>query len=285
MDSIATSIAPRRRGRPASANAEQGDVQSLDRAMGLLELLAGGEGLALSDLARRAELPPSTVHRLLTTLHRRGLVGHDADAGLWTVGAGLFRIGSAYLRIRKLPEIARPIIRALLVEVEETVNVSMLDENELVCVAQAESHAPVRAFFRLGRKLPIHASGAGKAILAAAPEAVQTRLLGTAPLPRFTENTICLRGALQKDLAAIRARGWAIDDEEHTLGMRCVSAVILNERGEPAGAVSISAPTVRMPSDRLQALGGRVGETGVMLSNMYSGQAGLEERRLRHLGG
>jgi IclR family transcriptional regulator, acetate operon repressor len=274
LDSIEASIAPRRRGRPASANAEHGDVQSLDRAIGLLELLANGEGLVLSEVARRAELPPSTVHRLLMTLHRRGLVGHDGDGGLWTVGAGLFRIGSAYLRIRKLPEIARPIIRALLIEVGETVNVSMLDANELVCVAQAESHAAVRAFFRLGRRLPIHASGAGKAILAAGDAALETRLLGTAPLERFTPNTICSRAALFKELAATRARGWAIDDEEHTLGMRCVSAVILNEWAEPAGAISISAPTVRMPSERLTELGTRVKETAATLSAMYSGHGG-----------
>lgn len=270
MDSIEASISPRRRGRPASANAEHSDVQSLDRAIGLLELLANGEGLVLSDVARRAELPPSTVHRLLMTLHRRGLVGHDA--GLWTVGAGLFRIGSAYLRIRKLPEIARPILHALLIEVGETVNVSMLDANELVCVAQAESHAAVRAFFRLGLRLPIHASGGGKAILAAGGEALETRLLGNAPLERFTANTVCSRPALFKELAAIRARGWAIDDEEHTLGMRCVSAVILNEWAEPAGAVSISAPTVRMPAGRLIELGARVKETAATLSRMYSGR-------------
>ncbi len=264
---------PRRRGRPASVNAEAGEVQSLDRAVALLELLAAGEGLLLSDLARRAELPPSTAHRLLTTLHRRGLVGHEEGTGLWTVGAGLFRIGSAYLRIRKLPDIARPIIRALLLEVEETVNVSMLDQNELVCVTQAESHAPVRAFFRLGRRLPVHASAAGKAILAAGGPELQQRLLDAAPWERFTKNTHPSRAALMKDVAEVVTRGWAIDDEELTLGMRCVSAVILNEWSEPAGAVSISAPTVRMPIVRLAVLGGKVKATALKLSRMFSGQA------------
>lgn len=209
------------------------------------------------------------------TLHQRGLVGHDADAGLWTIGAGLFRIGAAYLRVRKLPEIARPIIRALLIDVEETVNVSMLDGNELVCVAQAESHAPVRAFFRLGRRLPIHASAAGKAILAAGDEAMQAALVGPPPFERFTANTRCTRAVLAKDVAATRERGWAIDDEEHTLGMRCVSAVILNESAEPAGALSISAPTVRMPSQTVFELGAKVRQAAATLSGLYSGkQAG-----------
>src|SRR5947209_2475771 len=109
LDTVADPPSARRRGRPASANSEAGDVQSLDRAVALLEVLANEEGLALSEVARRAQLPPSTVHRLLATLHRRGLVGHEVETGLWTVGAGLFRVGSAYLRVRKLPDIARPI--------------------------------------------------------------------------------------------------------------------------------------------------------------------------------
>lgn len=271
-DLIETTPVARRRGRRASPNSEAGDVQSLDRAVSLLELLASGEGLALSDLARRAELPPSTVHRLLNTLHKRGLVGHEAVTGLWTVGVGLFRVGSAYLRIRKLPDIARPIIRALLLEVGETVNVSMLDQSELICVAQAEAHTPVRAFFRLGCRLPVHASGAGKAILAAGTEAFQQRLLGATPLERFTVNTHCGRAALAENLAGVRARGWAIDDEEHTSGMRCVSAVILDEWSEPIGAVSISAPSVRMPPERLAVLGDKVKVTALTLSAMFSGQ-------------
>jgi IclR family acetate operon transcriptional repressor len=262
----------RRRGRPASVTAEPaGEVQSLDRAIALMEVLAGGDGLGLSEVARQAELPPSTVHRLLMTLHRRGLVGHDVETGLWTVGVGLFRIGSAYLRIRKLPDIARPIVRRLLDEVGETVNVTMLDGREVVCVAQAESHAPVRAFFRLGRRLPLHASAAGKVILAAASEPLRARLLDDAPLERFTANTRLSRKALMADVAAAGQRGWAIDDEEHTTGMRCVSAAILNEEAEPAGAISISAPSVRMAPDRMQNLGQRVKETAHVLTGLFSG--------------
>ena len=147
-----TEVAPRRRGRPASGTAAEGgaEVQSLDRAIALLRVVADQDGMALAEIARRAELPVSTVHRLLTTLEKRQLVNHDLSTGLWTVGLGLFRIGSAYLRIRKLPDIGRPVIRRLLHETDETVNLAMFDAMELVVVAQAEAHAPVRAFFRLG---------------------------------------------------------------------------------------------------------------------------------------
>jgi IclR family acetate operon transcriptional repressor len=271
MTEIVTPL--RRRGRPPSSGTSDsgGEVQSLDRAMGLLEILAAGEGSPLSEVARRAELPASTVHRLLTTLQRRRLVSHDPATGLWTVGVGLFRVGSAYLRIRKLPEIARPVIRQLLDDVGETVNLSMLDGREIVCVAQAESHAPVRAFFRLGRRLPVHASAAGKAILAVAPAGMRDELLEGLAIERFTPNTHRNRKSLLADVAEAGRRGWAFDDEEHTIGMQCVSAAILNELAEPAGAVSISAPSVRMGESRAAEFGARVRATAQHLSDLYSG--------------
>lgn len=262
----------RRRGRPPSMGADSGsEVQSLDRAIFILEIVSSADGVILSEIARRAELPNSTVHRLLATLQKRGLVDHDPASGLWTVGVGLFRIGAAYLRIRKLPDIGRPVIRELLGEVGETVNLSMLDGVELVCVAQAESHAPVRAFFRLGRRLPIHASAAGKAILAASEANARRERINALDLERFTPNTLVTQKALLADLAEVGRQGFAVDDEEQTLGMRCVAAAIRGEWGEPVGAISISAPSVRMPPERLQSAGARVKTAADRLTTLYSG--------------
>lgn len=269
--------APRRRGRPPSAGADSGgEVQSLDRAILILETVAGTDGIGLSEIARRADLPNSTVHRLLATLQKRRLVDHDAESGSWTVGVGLFRIGSAYLRIRKLPDIGRPVLRDLLQETGETVNLSMLDGRELVCVAQAESHAPVRAFFRLGRRLPIHASAAGKAILAASPPETRRERIGALDLERFTPNTRVSPRPLNADLAEAQSRGFAVDDEEHTMGMRCVAAAIQDEWGDPIGAVSVSGPSVRMPPERLAAAGALVKDAAARLTALFSGR-GLPE--------
>lgn len=263
----------KRRGRPPSASSEpSGEVQSLDRAMSILEVLAAADGLALSELARRTELPSSTAHRLLTTLHRRRLVGHDLESGLWTIGVGLFRVGAAYLRIRKLPEIGRPVIRELVQAVDETVNLSMLDGPDLVCVAQSESHSPVRAFIRIGRRQPIHASAAGKAILARLSPERRAERVDALTLDRLTEHTHRTKKALAADLAEVSARGFGIDDEEQTLGMRCVAAAVLDEWGEPVGAISISAPTVRMPPERLGVLGAKVKQAAAELTALYCGR-------------
>lgn len=266
-------VAPRRRGRPASGGASEGgaEVQSLDRAIALLRVVADADGMALAEIARRAELPVSTVHRLLTTLEKRQLVNHDLSTGLWTVGLGLFRIGSAYLRIRKLPDIGRPVIRRLLHETDETVNLSMFDAMELVVVAQAEAHAPLRAFFRLGARLPLHATASGKAVLAAASPSFRGACLAQIRYEPFTTATHRSERALMDDVAEVSSRGFAVDMEEHAPGMRSVAAAILNEWREPIGAVSVSAPSVRMSEDRVQRLGRRVAVAAEQMTRLYSG--------------
>ena len=262
---------PRRRGRPASASSDGGEVQSLDRAIALMRLLAEADGMSLSDLAKKAELPASTVHRLLTTLQKRQLVNHDLENGLWTVGLGLFRIGAAYLRIRKLPDIGRPVIRRLLHETEETVNLAMFDGAELVVVGQAEGHAPVRAFFRLGARLPLHASAAGKCIVAVASPAFRGACLAQTRYEAFTTRTHRTERALMDDIDRIAERGFAVDDEEHTLGMRAVAAPIFNEWHDPIGAVSVAGPSVRMTDDRLNRLGRRIIAAADQMTRLYSG--------------
>ncbi|TCT08158.1 IclR family transcriptional regulator [Aquabacter spiritensis] len=264
------SSAPRRRGRPASA-VDGGEVQSLDRAIALLRLVADMDGMTLSEIAKRAELPASTAHRLLATLQKRQLVTHDQENGLWTVGLGLFRIGAAYLRIRKLPDIGRPVIRRLLHETEETVNLAMFDGNELVVVAQAEGHSPVRAFFRLGARLPLHASAAGKAILAAASPAFRGACLAQIRYEAFTVRTHRSERDLVEDLLRLGARGYSVDEEEHTLGMCAVAAAIFNEWREPIGAVSVAGPSVRMSDDRIARLGRRVAAAADEMTRLYSG--------------
>lgn len=266
-------VLPRRRGRPASASGAEGgaEVQSLDRAIVLIQVLADADGLPLADVARRAELPVSTVHRLLTTLEKRQLVHHDLSTGFWTVGLGLFRAGSAYLRIRKLPDIGRAVIRRLLNETEETVNLSMFDGMELVVVAQAEGHAPVRAFYRLGARLPLHATAAGKAVLAAAGPAFRGSCLGPLRYEPFTVATHRAERDLMDDVGRTAERGYAVDAEEHTAGMRAVAAAILNEWREPIGAVSVSAPVVRMSDDRVARLGRRVMAAAEQMTRLYSG--------------
>jgi IclR family acetate operon transcriptional repressor len=246
-------------GRPKSnPSSARASVQSLDRALHLLDIIADADGLALAEIAKKADLAPSTVHRILGTLENHGHVRADPDTGRWLIGVAAFRVGSAFLRSRNLVAMSRVGMRQLMEATGETVNLGIEDDGDVVFVAQIESHAPIRAFFRPGRRTAIHASGIGKALLATMPEERVAEIFAIKNPAAYSRKTITGRKAMLAELAKIRARGWALDDEEQTLGMRCVAAPIFNEYGETIAAISISGPTVRMADDRLAELNAAV---------------------------
>jgi IclR family acetate operon transcriptional repressor len=164
-------------------------------------------------------------------------------------------------------------------DVGETVNLAVEDQNELVYVTQFESHAPMRAFFRPGRRAPMHASAVGKAMLAEIDDAALTELLHRKGMPRFTDKTIVDPTALRAELAKTRERGWGVDDEEHTVGMRCVAATIHNEHGEVIAGVSLSGPSVRVTETRLGELGARVVQAANQITEQIGGVAPQSRRR------
>ena len=246
-------------GRPKSnPTSARASVQSLDRALQLLDIIADADGLSLADVAKKSDLAPSTVHRILGTLENHGHVRVDPDTGHWLIGVAAFRVGSAFLRSRNLVAMSRAGMRQLMDATGETVNLGIEEDGDVVFVAQIESHAPIRAFFRPGRRTAIHASGIGKALLATMPDEQVAEIFATKKPAAFTPKTITGHKAMQAELATSRARGWALDDEEQTPGMRCVAAPIFNERGETIAAISISGPTVRMSDDRLAELSAAV---------------------------
>ncbi len=263
----------RHRGRPRSPTAleDAPGVQSLDRAITLMRLVADGNGLSLTELANRAELPPSTVYRMLSTLQRHGVAEFDEVNQLWFVGVELFRMGSSFLRRRKLAERGRAVIEALMAETGETANLAIADGMSVVFVTQAESHQAIRAFFRPGTRSPYHASGVGKAVLAFSTRERRTALLGRGALDAFTPMTRTTRQALDADLDASRVRGFALDDEERDLGMRCIAAPIFNELGLPFGGVSISGPRVRLDDTFVARTAPLVIEAGRKLTEAMGG--------------
>ena len=244
--------------RAASApTAERSDqVKSLVRALTLLNRLAtADDGVTLSEVAQQVGLSPSTAHRLLTTLEQERYVHFDPERRLWSVGMQAFMTGAAFLRTRSLTAAARPHMRALMEESGETVNLAVEDQCEAVYLAQVESRQMMRAFARPGGRAPLHCSGVGKAMLSAMPDAAVTKILRNAGLSRVTAKTIAGAAALREDLARARERGYALDDEEHAIGLRCIASAIFDERSEPLAAISVSGPMVRISDERVPILG------------------------------
>ncbi len=260
--------APRRaRGRPKGwGNATaQNTIKSLDRAMEVFEHLSTTSGATLSELAADTAQAPATVYRILVTLGARGLVEFDPGPQLWHVGPRAFRIGARYLRRTSLVERARPVLRRLMERTGETANLGIAREGAVLFVSQVETHASIRAFFPPGTLSPMHASGIGKAILAHLPEERRRALLG-AGLERFTARTLVDPVALAADLDATRDRGWALDDEEKTDGMRCIAAPVFDLHGEVVAGLSVSGPTARVGEAQTPRLAGSVREAASDLS-------------------
>ncbi len=235
-----------------------GRVQSLARAIGILRAVAETRGgIALNQLARHVRLAPSTTHRLLMTLRQEGLVQDDGH-GLWFVGADAFAIGSAFLRDRNIVDVASPVMQRLMREAKETVNLAVQIDGEALYLSQVECEQIMRAFSRPGSRVPMHSSAVGKALLAHLPGPMVNAIVERRGLPKLTERTITDRAALENDLRMVRNQGFAIDDAEHAIGLRCVAAAIFGADGRPVAALSISAPAARVPDRRIQELGAAV---------------------------
>lgn len=249
----------RARGRPKAFHdkTEQNTIQSLDRAMVILEALGRTGGGTLTELATHLDQAPATVYRVLSTLQARGIAEFDAIRQTWHVGAGAFRIGSAFLRRTNLVERARPLMQSLMEATGETANLGVENGDQVLFVSQVETHASIRAFFPPGTQSPMHASGIGKALLAEFAEPQIARIVA-AGLEGFTARTLTTEAALLADLADTRARGYSVDDEEKNDGMRCVAAPVFNATGTVVAGLSISGPTARVTPERIAPIGEEV---------------------------
>lgn len=257
---------------PAKPPERSDQVQSLVRALAIVNRLAAAdEGATLTEVAQQVGLSPSTAHRLLTTLEQERYVRFDAERRLWSVGVQAFVAGSAFLKTRSLVPTARPHMRALMEESAETVNLAVEDQAEAVYLSQVECRQMMRAFARPGGRVPLHCSSVGKALLSAMPDAEVARVLHRHGLARVTVKTLTTTPALRGDLAQARARGYAIDDEEHAVGLRCIAAVVFNEAADPLAAVSLSGPMARIPDERIPVLGDLVRRTADAVTAQLGG--------------
>jgi len=265
---------PRPSVRAPAAPRDPSRVQSLTRALALLDTLAAAaDGMTLSDVAQIVGLAPSTAHRLLTTLESQRYVRFVPGEGLWQVGVQAFVVGQAFRRSRDVVTLARPQMRHLMEESGETVNLYIEEGGEAVCMAQVECRQMMRAISRPGGRVKLHCSGAGKAILAALPASEVARILQTHGLPRVSEKTLDTPKKLKADLDRVRERGYAVDDEEHAVGLRCVAAPILDEEGKPLAALSISGPLARIDDPAIGVMGGLVRRAAAAVTEQVGGRA------------
>ncbi|MFZ1480712.1 MAG: HTH-type transcriptional regulator BhcR [Paracoccaceae bacterium] len=253
-------MAQKPRGRPKAFHdkTDQNTVQALDRGLDILGHLAARPGPTLSDLAMETGQAVATVYRALVTLQGHGMVEVEEPGQFWHIGPGAFRIGTAFLRRTKVVERARQPMDQLMRDTGETANLGVEVKDEVVFLAQVETHEAIRGFFAPGTKGPMHSSGIGKALLAWYPAGKVQGIIKRQGLQRFTELTLTTTEALMEDLSRTRNRGFAIDDQERATGMRCVAAPIFNAHGEPVAGLSVSGPAFRMSLPDATRMGAQV---------------------------
>jgi IclR family acetate operon transcriptional repressor len=248
-------------------------LQSLVRATSLLNWLAQcPEGTSLSVAAQQTGLPVATAHRILTTLQQERYAWFDAERRSWFVGVQAFVTGNAFARHRGLIEMARPRMWALMEEAGETVNLAIEDGGEAVYLVQIEGRQGMRVIARSGARVSLHCSAVGKVLLSAMPEERVRRIFATRAMARLTPNTLIEFEALHEDLLQCRRRGYAIDNQEHLFGVKCVASVIYNEYAEPFGAISVSGPALRISDQRVPLLGRLVREAAFSITAALGGQ-------------
>lgn len=231
-------------------------VQSLERAFALLELLAlHPRGMALTELAETTGLHKSTVHRLLGSLFSLGYVVKDSGSGHYRLTYKLLTLSNGILDGIDVLSAAKPHLDRLSEETGEIVHLMVPEGSDGVYIYKSESpliQGQMRS--RVGLRAPLACTAAGKAILATLPQEEVGRLWALAPPTPLTRSTLTQQGSLLAQLREIQDKGWAVDDEENEVGVKCVGASIPDYQGRALAAISISANAARMTSLLLETL-------------------------------
>jgi IclR family transcriptional regulator, acetate operon repressor len=244
-----------------------GSVRAVERALQLVELIAKSRSpLSIADLTKSLSLAPSTVHRLLQTLVAQGYVLQYQQTKRYGVGRTISEIGRALLLRHDLSSRAGPYLEALVEATGETANLASLYGTSAIYLNQVESPSMVRIHHALGSAAPLHASAMGKVFLADFSPQMLEDALQHSGLERFTDCTITDRVALETELETIQKRGYAIDNEELELDVRCIAAPIRGTSGLVISAIGISGPSSRMTKQRLNDLAAKVLEEAQRLS-------------------
>jgi DNA-binding IclR family transcriptional regulator len=221
-------------------------VPALLRGLTILWTLAeAGSGMRLTDLAERLDLPKSSVHLLLGTLTRTGWVERDPTTRTFALGLRAWEVGRAYLRGNDLAERAQPYMDQVRDQLNETVRLAVLRGTECVYIAKSDGGQALVLDSQVGARLPAHATGIGKVLLADLPPDELRRRYHNEDFPAFTPRTIVSLPDLETALAVVRQRGWAEDHEEYVIGVRCVAIPVRDHTTAVVAGLSVSVPAIR----------------------------------------
>jgi DNA-binding IclR family transcriptional regulator len=236
------------------------------KAIGILDILASKAdvGISLAELSSLIDMPKSSTHRYLVTLQELGLANRK-DGDRFCLGTKVIELAGSFLVHSDLRTESQEVLNELADKTGETIHLAVPSGTEVVYIAKVESKHALGMFSHIGARLPMYCTALGKAILAFSGERLLHAVLAEPLVPR-TPNSITSAKALETELALTHSRGYAIDNEENEIGIRCVGAPIFDYTATPIAALSISVPRERMDEERRSLLGPLVREAAQMVS-------------------
>ncbi len=251
-------------------------VTSVERALSILELLASKhQGLSAADISRYARLPKSSTTYLLRTLVSRGYVRRDSETGQHTLGIRVLSLGGQAMQGMALREIAMPHLRNLVERTRLGAHLAILDHWDAVYVERIESPGFIKMDIWNGRRVAPQATAVGKALICHLERHEVQEIAARHQISQASSKTILTIPRLMDDLSAARQRGYAIDDEEHAVGVRCVAAPVFAGSGEVVAAIGVSGTVSQMNDDYLPAVGNIVRTAALK----FSAQLGSRRNR------
>ncbi|NLM14188.1 MAG: IclR family transcriptional regulator [Epulopiscium sp.] len=228
-------------------------VQSVARTLSILEVLSDYEdGLGLAELSIKLDLHKSTVHRLLSTLIVMGYVEQNAVTNKYKITLKLFELGSKRIANMDILEIAKPYLKELMEKTNEVVHLVIRENTDIIYIDKVESETTIRMHSRIGRRSPMYCTAVGKAMMAWLHEKEVEDIWNKSDIHQYTPFTIVNLEDMKKELKLIKQRGFAMDDQENELEVRCIGASIFDYTGKPCAAISISGPITRMTDERIE---------------------------------
>jgi DNA-binding IclR family transcriptional regulator len=237
-------------------------VQSVDRALTVLEILGARGEAGVTEIAAELGVHKSTAFRLVAVLEARGFVEQLADRGKYRLGFGM-----------DLAQESRRTCEELAADLGETVNVAILDGDRVVNISEVRGTSAISSHNWLGQRTPVHATSSGKVLLAFAAEPVRASLLRP-PLERYTDTTVTDADELHRELEEVARRGWAATVEEYEIGLNALAAPVRDAYGRVVAAVSVSGPSFRLPAGEL----GELAPTVVAATDALSRRLGFFRR-------
>ncbi|GLY21485.1 IclR family transcriptional regulator [Micromonospora sp. NBRC 101691] len=251
----------------AEPAARESGTQALDRALAVLLAFRGDVvERKVSDVSRELGLHKSTASRLFRALADAGFLQRNEETGAYRLGVTVFELGARYLGGIDLHALARPLVHELAEREGESVNLAVREGLDAISLYIAQGTRNVQLVSRLGRRIPLWVSAAGKALLVDHDDDALRRMLSDAPLTALTPNTITSRDAFLTHMAGVRERGWALNDEESELGLRVVAAPVRDRFGAVTAAISVSGPIFRLDRNRVEELAAAARRTADELS-------------------